>query len=84
MKKAQPIVHKLALTLEELYSGTEKKMKITKSVFETSEVVKVEKLLTIQVKPGWRSGTKITFPQEGDQRPGVEPADVGTLLTYVV
>jgi DnaJ-class molecular chaperone len=32
--------------------------------------------LHINVKPGWKSGTKITFPKEGDQIPGKVPADI--------
>jgi DnaJ-class molecular chaperone len=36
--------------------------------------------LKINVKPGWRSGTKITFQREGDHRPGVEPADMVFIL----
>ena len=28
-----------------------------------------DKILTINVKPGWRAGTRITFPKEGDQGP---------------
>lgn len=32
--------------------------------------------LTVSVKPGWKKGTKITFPNEGDEGPGVLPADV--------
>lgn len=35
-----------------------------------------DKVLTINVKPGWKSGTKITFPKEGDQHPGRVPADI--------
>lgn len=26
-----------------------------------------DKILTIHVKPGWKEGTKIIFPKEGDQ-----------------
>ena len=26
-----------------------------------------DKILTINVKPGWKEGTRITFPNEGDQ-----------------
>lgn len=26
-----------------------------------------DKILTIDVKPGWKEGTKIIFPKEGDQ-----------------
>merc|ERR1711860_221096 len=29
-----------------------------------------EKILKITVKPGWKEGTKITFPEEGDRIPG--------------
>lgn len=40
----------------------------------------VEEILTIEIKPGWKKGTKITFPEKGNQEPGVIPAD----LTFVV
>lgn len=39
-------------------------------------VRKEEKVLTINVKPGWKSGTKITFQREGDQAPNKIPADI--------
>ncbi len=42
--------------------------------------MKAEKILLIKVEPGWRSGTKITFEREGDQRPGMIPADVIFIL----
>ena len=32
--------------------------------------------MTINVKPGWKSGTKITFQREGDQAPNKIPADI--------
>jgi len=32
-----------------------------------------EKILTINVKPGWKVGTKITFQNEGDQGPNIIP-----------
>lgn len=37
---------------------------------------KEDKVLTIGVKPGWKAGTKITFPREGDQTTGKIPADI--------
>lgn len=30
----------------------------------------------INIKPGWKDGTKITFEREGDELPGVIPADI--------
>lgn len=34
-----------------------------------------DKILTINVKPGWKSGTRITFPNEGDQGPNNIPGN---------
>lgn len=36
----------------------------------------MEDILTIDVKPGWKKGTKITFPEKGNEQPGVIPADI--------
>lgn len=33
-------------------------------------------ILTIEVKPGWKKGTKITFPDKGNEQPGQLPADL--------
>ena len=41
---------------------------------------KEEKVLTINVKPGWKSGTKITFQREGDQ---VKQKSVKKFLLYM-
>jgi len=38
------------------------------------------KTLVVSVKPGWKAGTKITFPSEGDEGPKGLPAD----LVFVV
>jgi DnaJ-class molecular chaperone len=35
-----------------------------------------EQVLTINIKPGWKAGTKITFQREGDQAPHKIPADI--------
>ncbi|CAL1357292.1 unnamed protein product [Linum trigynum] len=36
----------------------------------------VEEILKIDIKPGWKKGTKITFPEKGNQEPGVGAADL--------
>lgn len=36
----------------------------------------VEEILKIDIKPGWKKGTKITFPEKGNQEPGITPADL--------
>ncbi|KAK2162917.1 hypothetical protein NP493_1496g00014 [Ridgeia piscesae] len=39
-----------------------------------------DKILTINVKKGWKPGTRITFPEEGDQGPNNIPADIVFIL----
>eukprot|EP00742_Colponemidia_sp_Colp-10_P001028 GILJ01001114.1.p1 GENE.GILJ01001114.1~~GILJ01001114.1.p1 ORF type:complete len:201 (-),score=33.68 GILJ01001114.1:267-821(-) len=77
MKRAAPIEKPFACTLEDLYQGCTKKMKVTKTLMDASgQRTPVEKILTIEVKPGWKKGTKVTFEQEGDEAPGIIPADI--------
>lgn len=72
------IEHDLHVTLEEVLRGCTKKMKISRKVMgpDGRTPKREEKVLTINVKPGWKAGTKITFQREGDQLPGTIPADI--------
>ncbi|KAJ4796825.1 hypothetical protein LUZ62_048071 [Rhynchospora pubera] len=75
--KAAPIERTLPCSLEELYKGTTKKMKISREIADASgKTMPVEEILTIEVKPGWKKGTKITFPEKGNEQPNVVPADL--------
>ncbi|XP_042456746.1 dnaJ homolog subfamily B member 13-like isoform X1 [Zingiber officinale] len=40
----------------------------------------VEEILTIDVKPGWKKGTKITFPEKGNESPNLVPADIAFII----
>ncbi|PON68386.1 Terminal organelle assembly protein [Parasponia andersonii] len=76
-KKPPPVEKKLECTLEELLEGCLKKIKITRNVIaETGIIVQEEETLWINVKPGWKKGTKITFEGKGDEKPGFLPADI--------
>ena len=69
------------ISLEEINTGCEKKMKISRKVFkEDGRMMTEEKVLKISVKPGWKSGTKVTFSQEGDRVPGKIPADIAFII----
>lgn len=71
------VEHDLPLTLEEVLKGTTKKMKINrKALHADGRSYRQEKVLTIDVKPGWKAGTKITFPREGDQSANTIAADI--------
>ncbi|SBT72743.1 40 kDa heat shock protein, putative [Plasmodium ovale] len=67
----------LLLSLEELYNGCKKKLKITRKRFNGTQSYDDDKLVTIDVKPGWNDGTTLTFNGEGDQSsPLLEPGDL--------
>ena len=69
------------ISLEEINTGCEKKMKISRKVFkEDGRIMTEEKVLKISVKPGWKAGTKVTFSQEGDRVPGKIPADIAFII----
>lgn len=78
-KRQDPAVVKdLHVALEDIFRGTTKKLKITRRILNSDgKSTRLEdKILTIDIKPGWKAGTKITFPKEGDQSPNSVPADV--------
>ncbi|XP_010550647.1 PREDICTED: dnaJ homolog subfamily B member 13-like isoform X2 [Tarenaya hassleriana] len=76
-RKAPAVENPLLCSLEDLYKGAKKKMRISRNVYDTSGKMRtVEEILTIEIKPGWKKGTKITFPDKGNEEPGVIPADL--------
>ncbi|KAF8643731.1 hypothetical protein HU200_066797 [Digitaria exilis] len=75
--KAAPIENCLPVSLSDLYKGVTKKMKISRETVDANgRVSHVEEILTIDVKPGWKKGTKITFPEKGNEAPNMRPADI--------
>eukprot|EP00928_Gymnodinium_smaydae_P027758 TRINITY_DN21359_c0_g1_i1.p1 TRINITY_DN21359_c0_g1~~TRINITY_DN21359_c0_g1_i1.p1 ORF type:complete len:369 (+),score=80.57 TRINITY_DN21359_c0_g1_i1:82-1107(+) len=61
----RPAIFDLNLTLEDLYNGVTKKMKVKRQ--STTLKRDVEAVLEVVVKPGWKAGTKVTFQGEGDE-----------------
>ncbi|XP_008853618.1 dnaJ homolog subfamily B member 1 isoform X2 [Nannospalax galili] len=81
-KQDPPVTHDLRVSLEEIYSGCTKKMKISHKRLnpDGKSIRNEDKILTIEVKRGWKEGTKITFPKEGDQTSNNIPADIVFVL----
>eukprot|EP01127_Copromyxa_protea_P012306 TRINITY_DN318_c1_g3_i2.p1 TRINITY_DN318_c1_g3~~TRINITY_DN318_c1_g3_i2.p1 ORF type:complete len:171 (-),score=41.12 TRINITY_DN318_c1_g3_i2:88-600(-) len=80
-RKDPPHEQEFSVSLENLYTGCTKKFNVTRHVYDqTGNATPEKKMLEIQVKPGWKAGTKITFPNEGDVYPGREPADMIFIL----
>lgn len=75
--QASEITRPLKLSLEDLYSGSTKHLKVNRKLLDGSTE---EKVLEIQVLPGWKSGTKIRFPRAGNEQPNGESQD----LAFVV
>ncbi|KAF2296711.1 hypothetical protein GH714_001378 [Hevea brasiliensis] len=88
MVKPPTVQKDLECTLEELCYGCMKKIKVTRDVLTNTgfvlmslrQIIQEEEILIINVKPGWKKGTKITFEGMGNERPGTCPADI----TFVI
>lgn len=77
-----PVVHELKVSLEEIFHGCTKRMKITRRRLNPDgrSMRTEDKILNIIIKKGWKEGTKITFPKEGDETPENIPADIAFVL----
>lgn len=77
-RKQPDVVQPLPVTLEDLYKGKSKRIKITKQVLNADQKTTrtEEKLLCFDIQPGFKDGTKVRFEKEGDQAPNIVPADV--------
>merc|ERR1719343_1391886 len=64
-QRKRPAVFDLDCSLEDLYNGARRKMKVTR----TSSTLKRDTatVLEVNVKPGWKAGTKVTFASGGDE-----------------
>ncbi|EIW57283.1 DnaJ-domain-containing protein [Trametes versicolor FP-101664 SS1] len=71
------ITRPLKVSLEDLYSGATKHLKVGRRLLNGGTE---EKVLEIQISPGWKSGTKIRFPRAGNEQPHGEAQD----LVFVV
>lgn len=62
----------LPVTLEELFTGARKKMKIKRKTYDarTGKRSTEDKILDMEIKPGYKAGTKIKFKAVGDQEEG--------------
>lgn len=62
----------LAVSLEDIYNGTTKKMKIKRKKFDTVTLKQVQedRILEVPIKPGLKAGSKIKFKDVGDQVEG--------------
>lgn len=72
------------VSLEDLYTGAHKRMKIKRKTFDaaTNKRKDEEKILDMEIKPGYKAGTKIKFKGVGDQEEG-GTQDLHFIITQV-
>lgn len=77
-EKPPAIKRPLPISLEDLYKGAVKRLKVTRKLRDasTGRPVSADKILTINVKPGWKAGTKIKFEGEGDELENGQTQDI--------
>lgn len=74
--KTGPVNHDLHCSLEELYKGTTKMMKITRPKPNSDPIVEVEEIFGINIKPGLRNETKIIYQGKGKVGPDGTASDL--------
>ncbi|KAJ1656903.1 Molecular chaperone (DnaJ super) [Dispira simplex] len=76
------IQRQLPVSLEELYTGTTKKLKVTRRVHSgaSGKSITAEKILTVDIRRGWKPGTKIKFAGAGDELPNGQAQDIEFII----
>jgi len=76
--KGDTVRCEVGVTLEELYFGRSKTMRISRKRIDpkTQSLNSESKMLNFEIQRGWKSGTTITFEGEGDEAPNMSPGDI--------
>lgn len=76
-RKQKDTEMELNLTLEELFTGVTKRLKITRNALSPDgRPERVAKVHEVVIKPGYKAGTKIRYNNAGSEAPGCAPGDV--------
>ncbi|KAG0041102.1 hypothetical protein BGZ83_002357 [Gryganskiella cystojenkinii] len=72
-------VHPVMVSLKDLLTGATKRFKIKRQLQPGSHRPP-EQVLTVDIKPGWKAGTKIKFMNEGDEHPSGTIQDIEFII----
>lgn len=76
-EKLPPIDKFIYCDLEELFRGCTKKVTVKREVLTPRGKTSVDKTtFSVNIKPGWKAGTRITYDHQGNQAFGYVPSDV--------
>jgi len=70
------IEHDISVSLEELNEGITKKFNIKRDKIINGKIQREGKLFQVDVKKGWKDGTKVRYPQEANEEAGKLPGDI--------
>jgi len=80
-RKPETVVKNIPISLQDLYKGIVKRLKVTRTVYDGRGGAKQESnVLELDIKPGWKAGMKVTFPEAGDVYPNQRPADMAFVI----
>eukprot|EP01147_Barroeca_monosierra_P005749 gene5749-9010_t len=80
-QKPEVISRDLAVTLEDLFRGFTKRLRITRKIEDSNGAVKTAaEEITVHGKPGWKPGTKLTYHGKGDQCFGRPAQDIQIVI----
>lgn len=74
--KTKNCVHPIKLTLEDLYTGTTRRIAVNRDRLKNDKIVKEKKVLECVVKPGTPHHKRYQFKGEADQAKGKMAGDV--------
>lgn len=71
-RKGKSTIFTILCSLEELYNGSIRKMKVTREI----DGKKSEKKINVKIEPGYKNNTRITFVGEGNKNHGYLAGDI--------
>lgn len=81
--KSPPIEKTIPLTLEELYTGCTKRVKVTRRVMTnrgTNELQTVTEIIPVEITKGYYDGLMLTSTNSGDELPDMLPGDINFVI----
>lgn len=75
--KPKSVKRPLDVSLDDLYTGTTKRLKVTRTMYnDQGQAVKDDTIIKVDILAGWKDGTKVVFPGQGDVLASGEQQDI--------
>ncbi|CAG8756988.1 1732_t:CDS:2 [Dentiscutata erythropus] len=76
------VKHHLSFTLEELYKGATKKLKVSRKLYDSAsgQQIPTDKIIEVNVRPGLKAGSKFRYGKAGDELSNGETQDIVVVI----